>query len=339
MMYKSTHNTGASVILGYSIMLGIGVVMVGLLLSAFGSQLEAQETSAVEAELEIAAGQIVTEFEKADATIRNSNTTTNLVVRPNFTDRAGDPTFQVSLDTTPQPNLYLLRIETQDITIEKPFRSQTPVDTTTSADSARLRIQYDESDDHFQLINRGTEQIASTTTSIETSGDYTIPSNSEEEPSVKTTGSILGGQNSTVHGYLESGDNINTDSSIEIYEYVRADTYIDMENDSYVQEDIEATGDIVLGDNASIGGSVISNSGTVTIGPQSSISNSVSASGDVNIGQNSRISNEITSNGTVNLDDDVRVVGEINVNSASDIVCGDNVTIFGVSCSEYKNNY
>lgn len=339
MIYKSQHNQGASVILGYSIMLGIGVVMIGILLSGFGSQLEQQERNAVSSELEIAAGQIVTEFEKADATVRNSNTTSNLTVRPNFTDRAGDPTFKIELDPTAVADVYVLRIEAQNITIEKPFRSQTPVDTSSSADSTRLRIQYDQSDGELGLVNKGSNQIISTTTAIDVNGDYVIPDNSEEEPSVNATGSITGGNSSTVHGHLSAEDSIDTDSGLEVYEYVNASNSIDMGDNTYVQDNVESNGNITIGEDSALGSDVISDSGAVQIGRDTEVSSNIEASGDVNIGQNSEILNRVTSEGVVTLENESVVLGEVIVNDSSDIVCGNNTRINGMDCSTYKNNY
>lgn len=339
MIHKSTkNNMGLSVVLGYSIMLGISVVLVGILLTAFSSQLEIQETTAIEEELEIATGQIATEFEKADVTIRNTEDVNNILVRPEFTDQTAESSFRVEIDSSPQPNIYTLRVETGDITVEKSFRSQTPVDTSSSANSNRLRIKYDSSDDHLELVNRGETQIISKSIKRDVSGDYVIPDNSEEEPSVEATGDITGGESSTVHGYLQSESNINTSRELEIYSYVQANGIIDLNSNTYVQENVEGGGDVTVGDTSSINGSITSESGQITLGTNVSVISDINATSDVIVGNNSSVGGTIDSGGTIILESDT-TIGDIDesVNS-SDIICGVNVTINGKSCDEYKND-
>lgn len=344
MISTSNSNKGVSVVLGYVMILAISVVLMALLVGAFGSNLDNQEKNAIESEMEIAAVQIATNIEKVDSTVQRSGSITNLTATPEFTDRAGSPGYQVYIDSHPDTNIYVLRIETQDQTITKKFISQTDVDTNARADSTSLQITYENATDSITLKNRDGPGLITAKQSRTISGDYTIPAGAEEV-GLDVEGNITGGDSATISGPLNAGGDIQTDPALQVYDDVSGQN-VSLDDNSTVSGNINATNAVTLGTDVKLEQAI--DASTLTTGKQANIGDNllsdattIETTGNITIEASSYVNGTIESDGVVTIHEFTDVTSHVNVNNGTDLVCdGSNITINGKDCSTYKaDNY
>lgn len=121
------------------------------------------------------------------------------------------------------------------------------------------------------------------------------------------------------------GGNVDADSNVKV-------------NDGIVEGYVDATGNVKVKNSGTVNGNVESDSG-ITVKSSSSVTGNLNGSGTVNL-KGSTISGYVDSTDTVELDQKTTVEGHVYVDSSGDLTCndGDDSTINGIGCSNYKTN-
>lgn len=341
---KKNTSRGSSTILTYAIVLGITIVFVGLTVGAFATTLEQQAENAKEQQLQISAVQLAIELEKADTLIREG-TQPIMVLRPEYSERAGNEGYVVEIKSTSTNNVYKLVLTTAsgDISVSKKFRSFTPVKTGSQSNSTNLIITYKESDGFIKLKSVDSAPLVASKSVKNINGNYTIPSDTQD-PELNVSGFVTGGKNTYVQGDLSAGGYIDTNSALSVAGNVDTDTTATLGSDSYVQKDLTAGGDVYLSQGTIVDGTVITGGqvyaeSSVTVGKNVTATNGNPITfmseadvggkitgGNTSIGGNSEV-HSIDSSGSVDLGNGVKSDG--SVNASGNITFGKNNTITG----------
>lgn len=308
---KFGKNKGISTTIGYAATLSITVILLGILVGVFSVQMNTQIDNAKEQELQIAGSQLATEIEKVDATVKASSVN-SISVEPQFSKTAGNEDYRIYAEDTSQSNIYELHLETPEgITHTSKFRSQTPIDTDGFANSTKLQITYDSSENHITFINTQTINRVSPTNVgpvQNISGNYTIPDNHEDPPTV-ASGNINGGDGSSVNGKLISGGQIDTAQGLKIYGNVESQNGLNFDKFTYASGNVDSGGSTQIREESIIGGSLTSDS-NIQLGKSTSVGGDVVADTDIQLGEYTNISGTVDGR-EIDIRRNTKVVGDV----------------------------
>lgn len=147
----------------------------------------------------------------------------------------------------------------------------------------------------------------------------------------------------TVGGGIESGGDIAVtgDGSMTVDGDLSADGSVDLNDGADIAGAVTAGGPVSVNEGANTDGGIDSGGG-VSVSEGGNVGGSITADGDVTLTGDgtTTVDGDITSEGTVTLNEDATVAGDVFVDGASNLQCGENTTINGQPCEEYKDeNY
>jgi len=353
---------GESVVVSYVLMIGVMTVLSALLISAAGGYLDTKNEEVTETQAKITVEAIASEIEEVDKNAQRidegSNAEGYYKYKSQAEDLIGQYPYKISISNTSESDVYNITVDVQSVDVSQTTRvelySIDSISNLTVSSGSSLTYVYQTGGN----LTLSENDLTLESWSINTSGDYSIPSDETFSNGIKTRngGDIDEGEESTVYGPIISDGSIDTEDNLVVFGQLEADNQIQVGSNTIIYDSITSEGSIQTADNTTIQGNVNSDA-SATFGEYTEIIGSVDITNDLTIENNASVENDVESggvidinsnatiNGTVTADevilyDDSTVQGDVVVPSGTQLVCsGTGIQINGQSCSNYKNNY